>query len=109
MSHFLVTGGCGFIGSHLVASLLANGHRVRVLDDLSTGKRANLSPGAEIMVGDVADREVVGDPKSSAAGLGLTARITLREGLAQTIGWLRGTPDATAFRSGNDVRCGVLL
>jgi UDP-glucose 4-epimerase len=51
----LVTGGCGFIGSHLCAALIARGDGVRVLDDLSTGCRANLAPGAELVVGDVAD------------------------------------------------------
>ena len=55
MSHYLVTGGAGFIGSHLADALLAAGHRVRVLDDLSTGKRANLDPRCELVVGDVAD------------------------------------------------------
>lgn len=49
----LVTGGAGFIGSHLVDRLLREGHTVRVLDDLSTGKRENLSPRAELIVGDV--------------------------------------------------------
>jgi UDP-glucose 4-epimerase len=52
---FLVTGGCGFIGSHLCSALLARGDEVRVLDDLSTGHRANLAAGAELLVGDVAD------------------------------------------------------
>ncbi len=55
MSLFLVTGGAGFIGSHLADALLADGHRVRVLDDLSTGKRANLAPQAELIVRDVAE------------------------------------------------------
>jgi UDP-glucose 4-epimerase len=55
MSVFLVTGGAGFIGSHLCDALIARGDRVRVLDDLSTGKRENLPAGAELMVGDVAD------------------------------------------------------
>lgn len=51
----LVTGGCGFIGSHLCAALVAGGARLRVLDDLSTGKVDNLPPGAELLRGDVAD------------------------------------------------------
>ena len=55
MAHFLVTGGCGFIGSHLADALIASGHRVRILDDLSTGKRANTPRDAELVVGDVGD------------------------------------------------------
>ncbi len=55
MSRYLVTGGAGFIGSHLVESLLAEGHVARVLDDLSTGQRENLPPAAELILGDVAD------------------------------------------------------
>ena len=51
----LVTGGAGFIGSHIVDRLLADGYRVRVLDNFSTGKRENLpeSDDLDIMTGDV--------------------------------------------------------
>lgn len=56
---YLVTGGCGFIGSHLVEALLAAGRKVRVLDDLSTGRRDNLPASVELLVGDVADRELL--------------------------------------------------
>ena len=59
MAFWLVTGGCGFIGSHLVDALLARGDKVRVLDDLSTGRRSNLPGGVEVMVGDVADAPVM--------------------------------------------------
>ncbi|NKC30552.1 NAD-dependent epimerase/dehydratase family protein [Roseomonas sp. BU-1] len=59
MALLLVTGGCGFIGSHLCAALVARGDEVRVLDDLSTGSRANLAPGASLLVGNVADPATV--------------------------------------------------
>ena len=55
MDSLLVTGGAGFIGSHLCDALLARGTRVRVLDDLSSGRRDNLPDGIELIVGDVAD------------------------------------------------------
>jgi len=58
MPNILVTGGAGFIGSHLAEALLRKGHRVRVLDDFSTGKRGNLIfdkeyPSLEIIEGDI--------------------------------------------------------
>lgn len=55
MKTYLVTGGCGFIGSHLGDALRAAGHGVRVLDDLSTGSRRNLPLGAVLIEGDIAD------------------------------------------------------
>jgi UDP-glucose 4-epimerase len=58
----LITGGAGFIGSHLTDALLAKGYAVRILDDLSTGKRSNLpldNPRVELIEGDVADASLV--------------------------------------------------
>jgi nucleoside-diphosphate-sugar epimerase len=57
MSSYLVTGGAGFIGSHLSEELVRRGHRVRVVDNLITGKRRNLEhlPGIEFLEGDLAD------------------------------------------------------
>ena len=49
----LVTGGAGFIGSHLTDALIAEGMRVRVLDNFIAGKHENVNPAAEEIVGDV--------------------------------------------------------
>lgn len=57
MKHYVVTGGAGFIGSHIAESLVARGDRVRVLDNLSTGKRENLPEKAEFFEGDITDLE----------------------------------------------------
>ena len=55
MSLYLVTGGAGFIGSHLVDALLTRGDTVRVADNFSSGKRTNLPSGIDIVEGDLAD------------------------------------------------------
>src|SRR5512133_4320147 len=57
MAHYLVTGGAGFIGSHLTEELVRRGHRVRVADSLITGKRSNLDhiPDVEFLEGDLAE------------------------------------------------------
>ncbi len=59
MTLYLVTGGAGFIGSHLCDALLRQGDSVRVLDDLSTGSRVNLPAGVPLIEGDVADPDAV--------------------------------------------------
>lgn len=56
---FIVTGGAGFIGSHLADALLAAGHGVRVLDDFSTGRMENLDPRCDVIRADVCDPAVV--------------------------------------------------
>ncbi len=56
--HVLVTGGAGFIGSHLVDAYLARGWRVSVVDDLSTGDRNNVDPRAELHVTDIRDSTI---------------------------------------------------
>jgi len=63
-ARILVTGGAGFIGSHLVDRLVADGRAVTVLDDFSTGERANLSDAAttgdvRVVAGSILDREAV--------------------------------------------------
>ena len=55
MTTYTITGGAGFIGSHLADALLAAGHGVRVLDDFSTGRAENLDPRCEVIRGDVCD------------------------------------------------------
>src|SRR5258708_3068065 len=57
----LVTGGAGFIGSHLVRAMLDSGHEVRVLDDLSSGRLENIDGRATFVKGDVADMGIVSD------------------------------------------------
>jgi len=58
--HVLVTGGAGFIGSHIADALIARGDRITLVDDLSTGSRANVNPRAELRVMDVRDAAVDG-------------------------------------------------
>jgi nucleoside-diphosphate-sugar epimerase len=68
MSSYLVTGGAGFIGSHLAEELLRRGERVRIVDNLSTGKRENLAhlQKAEFIEGDLADLSVA---RAAVAGV----------------------------------------
>jgi len=59
MARIVVTGGAGFIGAHLTDRLVADGHEVLVVDNLTTGLRNNVNPHACFIEGSVADRTVV--------------------------------------------------
>ena len=77
----IVTGGAGFIGSHIVDALVARGDEVVVLDDLSHGRRENVSPRAELVVADIRDAgavaEVFGEARPQAC-LHLAAQADVR-------------------------------
>jgi UDP-glucose 4-epimerase len=68
MANYLVTGGCGFIGSHLVDALYERGDRIRILDDLSTGTLAYKHPSVEFIRGDVADPRKVAEALQDVDG-----------------------------------------
>jgi UDP-glucose 4-epimerase len=57
MANILVTGGAGFVGSHLCAALTAEGHTAVVIDDLSNGRRENIAPGTEAVIADLSEVE----------------------------------------------------
>ncbi len=59
MAKYLITGGCGFIGSCLAHALCKLGFSLRILDNLSTGKRENAPPEAELIVGDIRDKKIL--------------------------------------------------
>lgn len=68
MGTYLVTGGCGFIGSHLCNALISRGETVRVLDDLSTGCRDRLPANVGFVQGDVADLAAVREAMGGVDG-----------------------------------------
>ena len=110
----LVTGGAGFIGSHLVHALLASGRSVRVLDDLSTGVVANLS-GAEALAarhgvhfqlvqGDVRDDVRVRD---AVDGCGAVAHLAAVASVSRSVEDPEGANSVTHGGTVNVVRCAV--
>src|SRR4029453_19191146 len=79
VSHALVTGGAGFIGSHLTRALLASGRRVTVLDNLSVGRRVVVPDGARFVHGDLRDPHAVGEALTGVdAVFHLAAQVTIR-------------------------------
>jgi UDP-glucose 4-epimerase len=78
-SHALVTGGAGFIGSHLTRALLAEGRRVTVLDNLSVGRREAVAEGARFVQGDIRDEAAVADAlRDVDCVFHLAAQVTIR-------------------------------
>jgi UDP-glucose 4-epimerase len=79
LSHVLVTGGAGFIGSHTVRALVARRKQVTVLDNLSVGRRESLPPQVRLIVGDVRDRKSVSEALQGVdAVIHLAAQVTVR-------------------------------
>jgi UDP-glucose 4-epimerase len=74
----VVTGGAGFIGSHVVEALLARGDEVHVLDNLSKGTRERVAAGAELHVGDIRDPDAVFDAARPEAVFHLAAQADVR-------------------------------
>lgn len=98
----LVTGGCGFIGSHVVDLLLEGGHAVRVLDDLSTSSPRPVPGDAapEIVVGDVRDQGMV---DRALAGVDAVCHQAAKVGLGD------GVSDLEDYVSRNDLGTAALL
>ena len=79
LSKVLVTGGAGFIGSHVSRALLARGLGVTILDNLSVGRREAVPEGARLVVGDVRDRAAITAALRGAdAVIHLAAQVTIR-------------------------------
>jgi UDP-glucose 4-epimerase len=96
MSLYLVTGGAGFIGSHLCDALIARGDGVRVLDDLSTGNRANLPAGIDLIVGNIADPETALRATDGIAGcFHLAAIASVERGVNDWLGTHRANLTGT--------------
>lgn len=92
---FLITGGAGFIGSHVADALVARGHEVLILDDLSTGSRDNVEQllrdgQAELVVGSILDEELVEEClRSVDACFHLAAAVGVRLLVEQTLDSIR--------------------
>ena len=100
MALYLITGGAGFIGSHLAAGLMARGHRVRIFDDLSSGRRENLALACaaagqpsegprcplELVLGDVVDAEATAAACAGVDGiLHEAAQVSVPQSVAKPV------------------------
>jgi UDP-glucose 4-epimerase len=97
----LVTGGAGYIGSHMVLELLEAGEKVVVLDNLSTGRRAAVPAGVELVVGDFGDEALVNALLASRgveAIIHFAAKIVVPDSVADPLGYyLNNTASARSL------------
>ena len=94
----LVTGGAGYIGSHVVATLCGAGWRVVVLDDLSAGRRSALPAEVPLVVGDVGDRALLGQllrDRPIAAVLHLAGSVQVAESMRRPLAYYRNNTQAS--------------
>lgn len=84
--HYLITGGCGFIGSHLVRRLLEKGHGVTIIDDLSNSRRESVPAGVRVIVADMTAPGILDDLVSEADGVFHLAAIV--SVVRSTLEWL---------------------
>lgn len=108
VGRFLVTGGAGFIGSHLTDCLIARGDEVVILDDLSSGRRRNIRPGARFVQGSILDADLVARLAVGMDGIfHLAAQVSVQACIADWMGAHRINLDGAltvflaAQRSGN--------
>lgn len=96
MALYLVTGGAGFIGSHLVEALLARGESVRIADNFSSGLRSNIPAGVEVVEGDLATPGIAAQAvKGADYVLHMAAVPSVPRSVADPIGTNHDNVDAT--------------
>ncbi|MBZ0162965.1 MAG: UDP-glucose 4-epimerase GalE, partial [Notoacmeibacter sp.] len=106
----LVTGGAGYIGSHMVLRLLDAGEDVVVLDDLSTGHEWAVPSGAELVVGDVGDADLAASVVEShgvSAVMHFAGSILVFESVADPLGYYLNNTVNTRTLVETALRCGV--
>jgi UDP-glucose 4-epimerase len=102
----VVTGGAGFIGSHLVDALLGQGHRVRVIDDFSTGQRRNLPDPVELLCGNINDL-AEGAVHGAQVVYHLAAQVSVPRSVEDPLGSHRSTAASTLAVLAAAERAGV--
>jgi UDP-glucose 4-epimerase len=98
----LVTGGAGFIGSHVVRDLLARGIEVTVLDDLSTGRKEAVPAGADLVIGDV---RAADDVRAGLAGADVVFHLAAKVSVRDSFDRFYHDADTNILGTANILRC----